>query len=246
MTAIRREVAVDRAEFPYKMRDLCEQTGLDRQTIHFYIQQGLVPEGQKTGRNMAYYSSAHLDRIRLVRSLAHERFLPLKAIRAVLEGQEEAFSPEQRALMSEVRLQVQSALRPSARSALVDAQEACERHGVSTDELQALVDVGLVSTSTRDGTPCVVDEDVWVLELWGRLRQAGFVEALGFTPADLAMYEEAMSRLVRLEAGLLARRVEGLSPGDAGAMLDRGLPLVNEFLTRLHTSRARQFLAAIE
>ena len=117
MTAIRREVAVDRAEFPYKMRDLSEQTGLDRQTIHFYIQQGLVPEGQKTGRNMAYYSSAHLDRIRLVRSLAHERFLPLKAIRAVLEGQEEAFSPEQRALMSEVRLQVQSALRPSARSA---------------------------------------------------------------------------------------------------------------------------------
>ena len=33
----------------YRMRDLCSITGLSRQAIHFYIQQGLVPEGTKTG-----------------------------------------------------------------------------------------------------------------------------------------------------------------------------------------------------
>ena len=44
---------IDRARFPYRMKDLCDRTGLPRQVIHFYIQQGLLPEGQKTGRNMA-------------------------------------------------------------------------------------------------------------------------------------------------------------------------------------------------
>ena len=41
------------AAHPYRMKDLCELTGLPRQVIHFYIQQGLVPPGVKTGRNMA-------------------------------------------------------------------------------------------------------------------------------------------------------------------------------------------------
>ena len=73
-----------RAE-PYRMKDLCRLTGLPRQVIHFYIQQGLVPEGHKTGRNMAYYGDEHVRRVRLVRTLQHERFLPLKASRALLE-----------------------------------------------------------------------------------------------------------------------------------------------------------------
>ena len=42
--------AARRAEaWPYKMRDLCRITGMPRQAIHFYIQQGLVPPGRKTG-----------------------------------------------------------------------------------------------------------------------------------------------------------------------------------------------------
>ena len=66
-------VEVDRGEFPFKMKDLCERTGLERQVIHFYIQQGLLPEGKKTGRNMAYYGEQHVERVKLIRKLQHER-----------------------------------------------------------------------------------------------------------------------------------------------------------------------------
>ncbi len=89
--AVSSTVSVDRAAFPYRMKDLCERTGLLRQVIHFYIQQGLVPEGHKTGRNMAYYGEEHVERILLVRRLQHERFLPLRAIKALLNEQDEAF-----------------------------------------------------------------------------------------------------------------------------------------------------------
>jgi len=99
----------DRAAFPYKMKDLCERTGLPRQVIHFYIQQGLVPEGKKTGRNMAYYGEAHVERILLVRRLQHERFLPLKAIRAILEERDEVFSPAQRGFVDEVKARLSGA-----------------------------------------------------------------------------------------------------------------------------------------
>ena len=95
--------AIDRGRWPYRMKDLSELTGLPRQVIHFYIQQGLVPEGHKTGRNMAYYSDEHVERIRLVRQLQEERFLPLKAIRAALRGEDDHFTPAQRTLLLEVK-----------------------------------------------------------------------------------------------------------------------------------------------
>ena len=39
------------------MKDLCAQTGLSRQAIHFYIQQGVVPEGKKTGQISLHFGA---------------------------------------------------------------------------------------------------------------------------------------------------------------------------------------------
>ena len=61
-----------------RMKDLCKATGISRQVVHFYISQGLLPPGKKTGQNMAYYSEEHVRRIELIRQLQEERFLALK------------------------------------------------------------------------------------------------------------------------------------------------------------------------
>ena len=72
-------VELDPDRWCYRMKDLCESSGLPRQAIHFYIQQGLLPPGRKTGRNMAWYTDEHIERLRLIKKLQHEQFLPLKA-----------------------------------------------------------------------------------------------------------------------------------------------------------------------
>ena len=59
---------IDRDRYRYKMKDLADATGLDRQGIHFYIQHGLLPPGHKTGRNMAWYTEAHMERLRLIKN----------------------------------------------------------------------------------------------------------------------------------------------------------------------------------
>src|SRR5688572_29910951 len=79
--------------FAYKMKDLVVASGLPRQAIHFYVKEGLLPPGKKTGRNTALYSEEHLTRLALIKKLKHERFLPLKAIKAVLDGRESGFTP---------------------------------------------------------------------------------------------------------------------------------------------------------
>ena len=93
----------DAEGWTYRMKDLCDLTGLGRQAIHFYIQRGLLPPGRKTGRNMAYYGEAHVKRLQLIKKLQHERFLPLKAIKAILDDQKGAFSESQEGFLAELK-----------------------------------------------------------------------------------------------------------------------------------------------
>jgi len=237
------------AAHPYRMKDLCELTGLPRQVIHFYIQQGLVPPGVKTGRNMAYYTPQHVERLQLVRQLQHERFLPLKAIKALLDGQEEAFTPSQRVMLLGVRDRLEHTLaREEGRSPgeqVVDVLELLARTGVSKEDLDRAVELGFVATREVDGRVVMAGDQAWLLEVWGELRAAGLTRELGFVVDDLAIYEEAIGSLFTQEVMLVTSRVHGLPPERVGEMLERALPLVHTFLTRYHAMRVRHFFQTL-
>lgn len=237
---------VDRSRYPYKMKDLCEKTGLPRQVIHFYIQQGLVPEGHKTGRNMAYYGDEHVERVLLVRKLQHERFLPLKAIKALIEERDEAFTEDQRQLLRDVQTHLGPTLRHhDERPATVDVDELVVKLGLERDDLEGMIEIGMLATVVEDGRTVIAKDDAWLLELWADVRRAGFSRELGFTTRDLALYEESISALFAKETQLIAARAAHLPPADLAKMVDRALPLVNVFLARYHLERARDFFAAI-
>jgi len=236
--------AVDREAFPYKMKDLSDKTGLPRQVIHFYIKEGLVPEGNKTGRNMAYYGDAHLERIRLVRKLQHERFLPLKAIRALLDAQEGAFSPAQKRLLGEVQARLALTARTASLPTL--AAPILERNGLDRADLDELAEAGILGVSEdASGRLIIAGEDAWVLDLWGELRAAGFSREVGFRATDFVIYEEAMTELLQKEAELLTSRLGHLPPDRVAEMVERGMPLVNTFLARYHTAKVRNFFEAL-
>jgi DNA-binding transcriptional MerR regulator len=235
---------VSRDAFPYRMKDLCERTGLPRQVVHFYIQQGLLPEGRKTGRNMAWYGEQHVERLKLIRQLQEERFLPLKAIRAMLEQRDDAFTPKQRLLIAEVRQRLGATVGQSGPPRTVPAAELLRRAGVTSDELRRMVELGLLATREEGGRTHVPADDAYIIELWGQLRAVGFTLELGFTVEDLAMYQEALAGLLEREARMLTERLAGLPPEQAASMVERALPLINAFLARYHTTQARNFLAS--
>ncbi|MFW6049633.1 MAG: MerR family transcriptional regulator [Myxococcota bacterium] len=239
--------ALDRGTHRYRMKDLCVASGLPRQAIHFYIQEGLLPPGKKTSRNMAWYSEEHIDRLRLIRQLQHERFLPLKAIKAILDGREEAFAPEQHSFLLEVKEQLApSVTGTDDRRATTDAGELATRTGVERDELERAVELGLIGASRdAEGRLRIADDDVWMIELFGEMRRIGFSRELGFTVDDLAFYEDAMNQLFQQEARLISSRLSGIPAADAASMIERALPLIHQFLTRYHAARVRDFFATM-
>jgi DNA-binding transcriptional MerR regulator len=69
------------------MKELAEASGVSAGTIKHYLREGLLPEPVRTSRNMAYYPPEFVERIKLIKQLQEERYLPLKLIRTLLEGE---------------------------------------------------------------------------------------------------------------------------------------------------------------
>ena len=232
-----------------KMKDLCDATGLPRQAIHFYIQQGLLPPGQKTGRNMAFYGEEHVERLKLIRKLQHERFLPLKAIRALLDDQESQFSAAQRSLLLEVKQRFttsQLARADAAPEVAVVGEEACARHGVEKADLDRMIEIGILGARHDEtGRTLIAQDDVWVLQAWGEIQRLGYAKELGFRVDDLLLLLEVVQDLFNREALLLASRMERLPPERAAEMIEHALPIVHSFVTGFHVAKIRNFFASL-
>ena len=61
-----------------RMGELAEASGVSAGTIKHYLREGLLPEPVKTSRNMAWYPPEFVERIRLIKQLQEERFMPLQ------------------------------------------------------------------------------------------------------------------------------------------------------------------------
>jgi DNA-binding transcriptional MerR regulator len=233
-----------------RMKDLCAETGLPRQAIHFYIQQGLLPTGTKTGRNTALYGREHVERLKLIKKLQHERFLPLKAIKALIDGREEHFAPEQRGVLLDVkqRLAQGQLVRPDAAPEVtVRADDVCARAGVPRSDLDHAISIGLMGGREDErGDLVIAADDAWLLEAWGEMRRLGFADDLGLRIDDLTMVSEVVDQLFNREAMLLASRIDRIPPERAAAMIERALPIIHHFVTGLHTKKIRAFFATLD
>lgn len=233
-----------------RMRDLTALTGLDRQTIHFYIQAGLLPEGDKTGRNTALYDRGHVERIELIRKLQREKFLPLRAIRAVLDGDEAAFEPSQRKLLLDVKAQLRSQgfrspTDTGAPEDLVLVEPLLQTHGLPRADFDELRELGLLEVKKQKGVLAIRQRDAFRIEILGAIRSAGLTRELGFVGADLLLYEEEMQRLFERERDLVLSRVQHMDPAELARIFERVLPLVGDLLHRLHTARVEAFFESL-
>jgi DNA-binding transcriptional MerR regulator len=244
---IRAEAAeLDHDEWRYRMKDLCEATGLPRQAIHFYIQQGLLPPGQKTGRNMAWYSDEHLERLRLIKKLQHEQFLPLKAIKALFDGEDGVFSPRQHTFLAGVKEHVAESLKTSDdRSPTLTPKEISEKTGVPAEDVERAFELGLVGGAEVDGDLRIAGADAWIFEVFGQVRALGFTPELGFRVEDMALYQDAITKLLNEEVRLVSQRLSELPPEKVAIMIEAVVPILDHYIMRLHSTKIREFFANV-
>jgi DNA-binding transcriptional MerR regulator len=228
---------------PYRIKDLIAKTGLTKETIHYYILEGLLPKAVKTSRNMAWYSDAHVERLQTIKELQEREFLPLKAIKAVLTGapQTQAFTPAQRKTLEMIQ---QKLLRreDGEEGAWVSLTELRHRFNVTAAELRELQEAESIAVRGTGERMEVAGEDEPIVRLWTEVRDLGFTRERGFTAADVAVFVKVAKVLFEQELQLITSRLQDIAPEELEAMIERGFDKINEIMGLLHRKELRKFV----
>ena len=212
-----------------KISELSERSGVPVATIRHYLREGLLPEPVRTSRNMAYYPPEFVERIRLIKQLQEERFMPLRVIRELLE-RGDAEPDRLRAMIElEDRILEQALARERER---VPADEVARRYEVPAEVLERLAELEVLSPSAGGYSP----SDVRIVEAISRFRAGGYDERLGFTVYDTLRYKRALEGIVREEVEVLLERLPGGMDTDrAVALIEAGVGPLNDLVAALHT-----------
>ena len=209
-----------------RMGELAEASGVSAATIKHYLREGLLPEPVKTSRNMAYYPAGFAERIRLIKQLQEERYMPLRVIKDLLEE-----DPERaKALIELGDKMLERALE--GESERVSATEVRHRYGVPKEALDRLADLEVLTPDKKGYSP----SDVRIIEAISRFRAGGYDERIGFTVYDTLRYKGAMAELVSEEVDVLMERLAGEMDGDeAMRLIEAGAQPLNDLLAAMHT-----------
>jgi DNA-binding transcriptional MerR regulator len=235
---------VDEGTAHLRMRDLVRETGVPRETVHFYIAEGLLPRPIKTGRNTALYTREHLERLRTIKQLQETQFLPLKAIKAVFdESSDTSFTSEQERLVREIRRDLQA--RPLEGSATPDearvAVSELVPEVVCDADLREFARMGVIEVRGRGARASVGRADAELLGIWAEIQRLSAESPRPVEPDAVLIYERAMEALVEREAQLMAQIFEGADPERVAEFVRRGIPLLDRFLQALHRRKIDRF-----
>jgi DNA-binding transcriptional MerR regulator len=212
-----------------KISELADAAGVPVATVRHYLREGLLPEPVKTSRNMAYYPPEFADRIRLIKQLQEERFLPLRVIRELLESGDGDPGRLRSALELEDRILERALAGERER---VPAAEVRERYDVPEDVLDRLAELGVLGSGRGGYSP----SDVRIVEAISRFRAGGYDERIGFTVYDTLRYKRALEDLVREEVEVLMQRLpREMDPDRAVELIEAGAQPLQDLIAALHT-----------
>ncbi|MFO0571545.1 MAG: MerR family transcriptional regulator [Polyangiaceae bacterium] len=211
-----------------KMAELSRLAGVPRETIHYYLREGLLPAPERTGKTQALYDESHLERLRLIRRLREEKYLPVAVIRSVLRaGLEHPGARDLETLVDVLRLDPHLGT-PPPRAFLAD------------EEVRRVADeLGLVALAEAADDPSVsrvLSTVADALALSGSARE--------LTLGDLGASAPFVQRLVEAEARVFFDWViEHGDMGEAVQALRAGRGAVARFLTSYRDLMLRHMVA---
>jgi len=210
-----------------KMRELSEASGVSSATIKHYLREGLLPEPVRTSRNMAYYPPDFVDRIRLIKQLQEERFMPLKLIKDVIDK-----DPERARRLVELEDRVLERALAAEGAKRVSAAELRRLYGIPKEALDKLVELEVLTPTSRGFSA----SDANIVEAISRFRAGGMDERIGFTVYDTLRYKRALDELVKEEVHVFMDRLAGEMDAEAAAeLISNGVEPLEDLMRALHS-----------
>ena len=213
-----------------KMSELSERSGVSTGTIKHYLREGLLGQGAgivRTSRNMAYYPPEFVERIRLIKRLQEERFMPLRLIRSMLDQ-----DPERARAMVELEDRILERAVAAQERGRVSRTEVRRRYDLPDNVLRRLEELEILTPNSRGYSR----DEVNIIEAISRFRAGGYDERIGFTVYDALRYRDALEPLVEEEVSTLLGRLAGeVDPDRAAEIIAAGAEPLRDLIGAIHS-----------
>lgn len=186
-----------------KMSELADRSGVSVGTIKHYLREGLLGEHDevlRTSRNMAYYPEEFVERLRLIKRLQEQRFMPLRVIRELIANE-----PERAQRLIELEDRILERAIEAGESDRVSRASVRTTYKLPRNVLHRLEQLQILTPNGRGYDA----DDVAIIEAISRFRAGGYQEKLGFTVYDTLRYRDALDPLVDEEVRVLLERLAG-------------------------------------
>ena len=141
-----------------KISELVKKTQVSKETIHYYVREGLVQKPKKVGKNVAIYDERCIDQIKTIKRLQDNYFLPLSVIKKIIKKHQS--KPDADQLSFEV---LSEFIRPMDYflSSEISGREAFGKEtGLGRKWLTKMEEWGVITPTVKNGDPVYSQDDV--------------------------------------------------------------------------------------
>jgi len=166
-----------------KISELVKQTGVTKETIHYYIREGVLRKPRKVGKNAADYNEGYIEQIRTIKSLRENYFLPLPVIKKLIKRQRKKTSEEQTSFqfLSE-HFKPLDHLFPTK---ITGRKVFLKETGLDDNWLSELEKWRVITSTEVDGERVYLRDDVIIGKLIVAMGNIGMLPGKGFDPKML-------------------------------------------------------------
>jgi len=221
-----------------KISELAQRSRVSKETIHYYIREGILPKPRKRGRNVADYDEGYVERIRLVKELQDRYFLPLAVIKNILKHQKK--SPEGQSLLSLSReyFRPVDQLLPGE----IDGEEAFRKAtGLGRKWLVKMEDWGIIKPEVHNGQKVYSQDDITLGKLVVEMDEIGIGVRDGFDAEALKHYRDMFREIVVMSHKYYIEATLGkLPPEDFSKRIVQGREIMSTFFYHLYRKLSRE------
>jgi DNA-binding transcriptional MerR regulator len=229
----------DTATWPMRISELVQKTGVPKETIHFYLREGLLRKPRKSGANAAEYTNGHLERILLIKELRDSFFLPIPEIKKILK-QARKQSPSDQAV-SDFHNKYFRPLDRLLSTEIVGRDAFRKTTGLGRKWLATMETWGVITGREKDGGPVYSRDDLIIGRLMVDMDQLGFGPKDGYDPEELKRIADFIRHFVRsAHREYYRRNLARLSSAEMDAKGSRFAEIMSLFFYHSYRKLARE------
>jgi DNA-binding transcriptional MerR regulator len=177
-----------------KIGELAKRTGVSRETIHYYIREGVLRKPRKAAKNVAEYHDGYIEQIQLIKALRENYFLPIPVIKKLIQKMKKETPTDQHSFrfLSEYFRPLDHLLSGS----VIGETAFMEASGMSAKWLQKFEDWKIITFETTNGKKSYSRENVIIGKLLVEMDQIGMGPRDGIDPENLRQYTDLFRDMV--------------------------------------------------